>query len=109
MFSIIIPTLNNLRYLKLCIESINKNSKYKNEIIPHINIGSDGTIDYLKKNNIDFTYTEDNSGICKGMNLAAKKSTKDYILYAHDDFYFCPSWDEILNNEVKKIGNNYFY
>ena len=44
MFSIIIPTLNNLKYLKLCIESINKNSKYKHEIIPHVNIGSDGTL-----------------------------------------------------------------
>ena len=33
MFSIIIPTLNNLRYLKLCVESIKKNSKFINEII----------------------------------------------------------------------------
>ena len=72
MFSIIIPTLNNLSYLKLCIESIQKNSKYNHEIIPHVNVGTDGTLEYLKKNNIKFTYTKDNSGICKGMNLAAK-------------------------------------
>ena len=49
MFSIIIPTLNNLKYLKLCIESIKKNSKFNHEIIPHVNIGDDGSIDYLKK------------------------------------------------------------
>ncbi len=49
MFSIIIPTLNNLEYLKICIESIKKNSVFKHEIIPHVNIGNDGTIDYLKK------------------------------------------------------------
>ena len=96
MFSIIIPTLNNLKYLKLCIESINKNSKFNHEIIPHVNIGSDGTIEYLKENNINFTFTKENSGICKGMNLAAKKSNYQYILYAHDDFYFCPNWDQIL-------------
>ena len=52
MFSIIIPTLNNLEYLKICINSLKKNSKLQNEIIPHVNIGSDGTIDYLSKNNI---------------------------------------------------------
>jgi glycosyltransferase involved in cell wall biosynthesis len=109
MFSIIIPTLNNLKYLKLCIESINKNSKYKHEIIPHVNIGSDGTLQYLKDNNFNFTFTKENSGICKGMNLAAKKSSKEYILYAHDDFYFCPSWDLILEKEISKIGHNYFY
>ena len=109
MFSIIIPTLNNLSYLKLCIKSIQKNSKYNHEIIPHVNIGADGTLEYLKKNNIKFTYTKENSGICKGMNLAAKKSNNDYILYAHDDFYFCPNWDDILKKEIDKIGHNLFY
>jgi len=109
MFSIIIPTLNNLPYLKLCIESIQKNSKYNHEIIPHVNIGLDGTLEYLEANNIKFTYTENNSGICKGMNLAAKESKNDYILYAHDDFYFCPDWDLILKNEIDRIGHNLFY
>ena len=109
MFSIIIPTLNNLSYLKLCIESIQKNSKYNHEIIPHVNIGTDGTLEYLKKNKIKFTYTKDNSGICKGMNLAAEKANNEYILYAHDDFYFCPNWDDILKREIDKIGHNYFY
>ena len=109
MFSIIIPTLNNLSYLKLCIESIQKNSKYSHEIIPHVNVGTDGTLEYLKKNNIKFTYTKDNSGICKGMNLAAEKANSEYILYAHDDFYFCPNWDNILKREIDTIGHNYFY
>ena len=109
MFSIIIPTLNNLSYLKLCIESIQKNSKYNHEIIPHVNVGTDGTLEFLKKNKIKFTYTKDNSGICKGMNLAAEKAKNEYILYAHDDFYFCPNWDDILKREIDKIGHNYFY
>ena len=109
MFTIIIPTLNNLPYLKICISSINKNSAYKHEIIPHVNIGNDGTIDYLKQNTIKFTHTEYNSGICKGMNLAAKEAKYDYVLYAHDDFYFCPNWDMILKNEVDKINHNLFY
>ena len=109
MFSIIIPTLNNLKYLKLCIESIKKNSKFNHEIIPHVNIGDDGSIDYLKKNSIKFTYTDYNAGICKGMNIAANKSKHDYILYAHDDFYFCPNWDVILKKEIDSIGHNNFY
>ena len=32
MFSIIVPTLNNLKYLKLCIRSIKRNSKFDNEM-----------------------------------------------------------------------------
>ena len=109
MFSIIIPTFNNINYLKHCIESINKNSAYKHEIIPHVNEGTDGTIEYLKSNNIQYTYTDYNSGICTGMNMAAKKAKSNYILYAHDDFYFCPKWDLVLKKEVDKIGHNNFY
>ena len=109
MFSIIIPTLNNLPYLKNCIESIKKNSTFNHEIIPHVNIGSDGTKNYLESININYTYTKLNSGICAGMNMAAKKATTEYILYAHDDFYFCPKWDLVLRNELNKVPTNKFY
>ena len=109
MFSIIIPTFNNLDYLKQCINSIKKNSTYNHEIIPHVNEGKDGTIEYLKSINTDYTYTNYNSGICTGMNMAARKAKTNYILYAHDDFYFCPKWDLVLKNEVDKIGHNRFY
>ena len=109
MFSIIIPTFNNIDYLKNCISSIQKNSSFKNEIIPHVNEGSDGTIEYLKKNNFKFTHTTYNAGICEGVNTAAKISKFEYILYSHDDFYFIPEWDKILKEEVDKIGHSNFY
>jgi glycosyltransferase involved in cell wall biosynthesis len=109
MFSILIPTFNNVKYLELCINSITKNSKYNHQIIAHVNIGDDGTIEYLDKNNIEYTHTKYNSGICEGINKAAKLAKHDYLLYAHDDFYFSPNWDEVLKNEVKKIGHNNFY
>jgi glycosyltransferase involved in cell wall biosynthesis len=109
MFSVLIPTFNNLKYLKFCIKSIRKNSKYINQIIPHVNIGDDGTIGFLKQEKIDFTLTDYNSGICEGINKAAKLAKFDYLLYAHDDFYFSPYWDEILKEEVKRIGHNNFY
>ena len=110
MFSIIIPTFNNLDYLKICIQSIKKNSTYNtHEIIPHVNDGSDGTLNFLKENSFTYTHTVNNSGICTGMNMAAKKSKTNYLLYAHDDFYFCPNWDYVLKNELDKIGHNKFY
>ena len=49
-FSIILPSFNNLDYLKLCLDSIKKNSKFDHEIIVHVNIGDDGTKEFLNKN-----------------------------------------------------------
>ena len=109
MFSVIIPSLNNIDYLKMCIKSLKLNSKYDHEIIVHSNIGSDGTVDFLKENNIRFTNTSYNAGICEGVNKASKLASTDYIVYAHDDFYFLPGWDEAFLKEIKSIPNNLYY
>ena len=109
MFSILIPSFNNLNYLKLCLNSILKNSKKNHEVIVHVNDGSDGTLEFVKQNNLKHTFSNKNVGVCTAINSAAKLSSTQYILYAHDDMYFCPGWDQHLINEVNKIGHNNFY
>ena len=109
MISIIIPTYNNIDYLKLCLKSLKKNSLYKHEIIIHINDGSDGTLNFVKTNNLKYTISEKNIGLCSSINKAAKLVSNQYILYSHDDMYFCPDWDKVLLNEVKKLDHDKFY
>ncbi len=109
MFSIIIPTFNNINYLKLCLKSIKKNSKFIHEIIVFINEGSDGTLEYVKKNNLKYLYNEKNVGLCKAMNDGVKISSNKYIIYAHDDMYFCPKWDEEFYNEISKSTEKNFF
>ncbi len=107
--SIIVPTYNNLNYLKFFLSSIKNNSAYYHQIILHINDGSDGTIDFAKKNKLLFSYSSKNIGLCSSLNKAANLVDNDYILYAHDDMYFCKNWDLHLANEIKKFPNNLFY
>jgi glycosyltransferase involved in cell wall biosynthesis len=109
MISIVIPTFNNLKYLQLCISSLQKNSFYNNEILLHINEGIDGTLEYAKRNGFKFTYSLINNGLCIGCNKVAKQSREEYILYSHDDMYFCPDWDKNLITEVNKLDTNKFY
>ena len=108
MFSIIIPTWNNLAFVKLCVESIRKNSAFDHQVILHINDGSDGTFDWAKQEKIDFTHTTGNAGICVGVNMAAALATTDYIVYMNDDMYVCPGWDKELANEIQNIGTDLF-
>ncbi len=110
MFSIIIPTLNNLKYLKLCIYSILKNSEMKNEILVHVSEDFDKTIrNYLFTENIKYTYTERNVGLCTAINIIAKKAMYPYLIYSHDDMYFCPNWEKPLKDEIDKVKHNRFY
>ena len=49
-FSIVIPTFNNLEYLKLCIKSIRKNSLFDHDIIIHNNGDVEPDKSYLERN-----------------------------------------------------------
>ena len=106
MFSVIIPTFNNINYLKICLESLKKNSSYTHEIIIHVNEGVDGTLEHVKSNNLKFSYSKINSGVCVAFNKAVKLSTKNYIVLGHDDMYFCPGWDKVFFDEMSKLPAN---
>ncbi|QGZ54203.1 glycosyltransferase family 2 protein [Paraburkholderia acidiphila] len=101
MFSIIIPTWNNLPYLRLVIDSLQRHSTHEHEVIVHVNDGSDGTLDWVRERGIKHTASPANIGICHAVNLAAASATREYIVYMNDDMYCCPGWDEAL---VRKIG-----
>ncbi len=109
MFSVIIPTFNNINYLKLCIKSIKKNSKYNHELLFHINEGIDGTLEYLKEENFKYTYSKKNEGVCVAFNEAVKMASTKYIVLAHDDMYFCPGWDVVFYDEIKNNNYNDFF
>ena len=109
MFSVIIPTFNNINYLKLCIKSLKNNSKYDHEIIFHVNEGSDGSLEFIKKNGYKFSYSKINAGVCVAFNEAVKLAKNEYIVLGHDDMYFCPGWDTTFENELKKIKDKNFF
>jgi len=107
--SIIIPTYNNIKYLKFLLKSIINNSIYKHEIIIHVNEGKDGTLNFIKENKYLHTYSSYNIGLCNAVNLAAELSSTNYILYAHDDMYFCRKWDFFLEKEINTYQDNLYY
>ncbi len=106
MFSVIVPTFNNFEYLKLCLDSLKKNSFYKHEYIIHINEGSDKTLEFVKSNNYKFSYSKINEGVCVAFNKAVKLASKKFIVLAHDDMYFCPDWDKVFQSELSKLPDN---
>ncbi len=55
MSSIVIPTWNNLAYIKLLVESLRKNSKYNNQILIHVNDGSDGSLACVREQGLEHT------------------------------------------------------
>ncbi|MFT4031864.1 MAG: glycosyltransferase [Siphonobacter sp.] len=109
LFSILIPSWNNLPFLKTCVESIRKNSRYAHQLIIHVNEGVDGTLEWVKKQGLAYTYSAENVGICMACNAAASLAYTDYILYLNDDMYVCPDWDYHLFCAIQEYGKKTFY
>ena len=107
--SIIVPTYNNLSYLKFLLYSLKKNSSFNHDIVLHINDGTDGTLNYAIENNLKYSYSSENIGLCSSMNKAYLLTSTDYLLYAHDDMFFCKNWDIYLSEEINKQTNNLYY
>lgn len=99
-----ISTYNNLPYLKLAIDSVRKNSYFKNApFIIHAENCTDGTNEWLSENKDTYDLTliiePDNvivRGIGGGMNICAAHVQTEYIMFLHSDFYVTKNWDKAL-------------
>ena len=109
LFSILLPTWNNLPYLQLCVRSIQQNSRYPHQIIVHVNEGSDGTLQWVKEQGLDYTYSKSNVGICWAVNAAANLATTQFIVYMNDDMYVCPGWDNVYVDYISQLSHDHYF
>jgi GT2 family glycosyltransferase len=110
MITFCIGTHNNLPYLKIAIESVRRNSFYKNSpFIIHAENCTDGTNEFLMENHLKYNlqvYIQTNEvplGIGGSMNFCAEKVQTKYIMFIHSDFYVTKNWDY----ELLKIFDKY--
>jgi len=105
-FSLLLPTWNNLPFLRLCVESLRKHSVRGHQLIVHANDGSDGTRDWLRAEGIEHTASDSNIGICHAVNLAGEKARGDYVLYLNDDMVMAPGWDTALERALERVRHH---
>ena len=103
MFSIVIPSWNNLPFLRLCVASLRRHSARAHQLLVHVNDGSDGTRDWIAREGIEHTLTDANVGICHAVNLATSRARTDYVLYVNDDMVAAPGWDVALERALGRV------
>jgi glycosyltransferase involved in cell wall biosynthesis len=87
MITYCIPSKNNLRYLKSCIPSIQQFSHYKNDILVYVDQDNDGTVEWLKENNIDHIVNTDPApkGIGYAYDTMFAAAKTDLVVAFHAD------------------------
>jgi GT2 family glycosyltransferase len=105
-FSIVIPSWNNLEFLRLCLDSLRNHSQLSHQILVHLNDGRDGSLEYVRSLGLAHTVSTQNIGICYAVNLAAALAQNDWIVYLNDDMYCCPGWDVALARKIQSLGHD---
>lgn len=107
-----ISTYNNLNYLKIAVDSVRKNSYYKDApFIIHAENCDDGTDEWLENNSEHYSleyYIDKNDtpiGIGGGMNFCADRVKTEYIMFLHSDFYVTKDWDKGLMDVFNTYPN----
>jgi GT2 family glycosyltransferase len=104
MLSILIPTWNNLPYLRLAVDSLRRHSALPHEILVHVNDGTDGTLQWVRGQGLAYTHSRGNVGICLALNQLAAQARGQWLLYLNDDMYCTPGWDSALLAAAARCG-----
>ncbi|HMK50233.1 MAG TPA: glycosyltransferase, partial [Thermodesulfovibrionales bacterium] len=95
--SIVILTLNEMKYTQECIESIRKHTNGEYEIVFVDNGSKDGTVkwmrEFVKENdNCRLIENKTNLGFAKGCNQGIRASRGEYIMLLNNDVVVTEDW-----------------
>ena len=106
--SFILPSRNNLKYLKWSYNSIRKNLGYYHEILLADDASTDGTWKWLKdiqnkdpNVKIFLNNTEERKGIVYWYDYLCEKAKSDIVMFLHADMYVAPKLDDEILKHIK--------
>ena len=105
--SIIIPTFNQLKYTKECIQSIYSRTIIPFELIVIINNKNDGTVEFLDQlsnthNNIKHIINDENNGFPISVNQGIRNASSEFVLILNNDVVVTNYWLETLLDIANK-------
>ena len=107
--SFILPSRNNLKYLKQAVESIRKNSSVEHEICIADDFSDDGTMEWVlvqmkRDKNIKFHRNQGPTRLGHTIlydTLVNDYATNDVVIIFHADMYLCPNADKEIEKYIQ--------
>ena len=109
LISFILPSRNNLKYLKQAYRSIRKNSEHQHEICIASDASTDGTVEWVQEimkedKNVKLHINEGPERLGHTIlydTLIYDYATHDRVMIFHADMYLCPKADEEIDKYLE--------
>ena len=103
-FSIIVPVYHVEKYLRQCLDSLQK-QVYENFEVIIVNDGSPDQSqviidEFVQKDHRFFGYQKENGGLSDARNYGVNKATGDYLLFVDGDDYVSPDYLKSIEETV---------
>jgi len=109
LISFILPSRNNLKYLKQAYRSIRENSEHQHEICIASDASTDGTVEWVQEimkedENVKLHINEGPERLGHTIlydTLVYEYATHDRVMIFHADMYLCPKADEQIEKYLE--------
>lgn len=105
--SVIIPNYNGAKYLKVCLDSLSRQTFAAFDIIVVDNGSTDNSCDILENeyNNVVLIRLDRNYGFSKAVNEGIKACKSEYVVLLNNDVEVNPDWLSSLVNCIEQDEN----
>ncbi len=102
--SVIIPNYNGKHYLKVCLDSLRRQTYQDFQTILVDNGSQDGSREYIQENypEVQMIALKENTGFCGAVNTGIRASKTPYVLLLNNDTETEPEFVENLVKAVKR-------
>ncbi len=100
--TVIIPNYNGLKFLGTCMESLNRQTCQSFSVLVVDNGSTDGSVSWLKEQQIPSIFLETNTGFTGAVNVGIKAAKTKFVLLLNNDTEAEPGFVAELLKEIRR-------
>ena len=100
--TIIIPNYNGLKFMEMCMSALEKQTYKDFEILVVDNGSTDGSVEWLKENEIPSIFLPENTGFSGAVNVGIKASKTPFVILLNNDTEAKEGYVEALIREIER-------
>lgn len=100
--TIIIPNYNGLKFMEMCMSALEKQTCKDFEILVVDNGSTDGSVEWLKENEIPSIFLPENTGFSGAVNVGIKASKTPFVILLNNDTEAKEGYVEALIREIER-------
>lgn len=100
--TIIIPNYNGLKFMEMCMSALEKQTYKDFELLVVDNGSTDGSVEWLKENEIPSIFLPENTGFSGAVNVGIKASKTPFVILLNNDTEAKEGYVEALIREIER-------